>query len=234
MHKKIAIMQPTFLPWLGYFSLIDNVDEFIFLDHVQFQKRSWQQRNKIRTYDSEVWISVPVSSKGKRNQTIKDTEIIYEGQRSALDKILSTIKVNYKKAPFYEIYFEEIASIFDQKPKYISDLNQNIIKWACRKLQINTPFVKSSSLIVSGSKADLLANICKSQNSRYYISPPGSKVYLDESSAFQNSKISISYFNYIHPKYKQVHGEFIPYMCVLDLLFNVGPDSGKIMRRENS
>lgn len=233
-QKKIAIMQPTFLPWLGFFSLIDAVDEFIFFDNVQFEKRSWQQRNKIRTYDSEIWISVPVSSKGKRRQKIKDTEIIYEGQRSALDKILSTIEVNYKKAPFYQNYSDEITSIFARKPKYISDLNQNIIQWACRKLQINTPFVKSSSLNVLGAKSDLLVNICKSQISSHYISPPGSKVYLDESTAFQDAKISISYFNYTHPKYKQLHGEFVPYMCVLDLLFNAGPESGKIMRMGNS
>ena len=84
-------MQPTFLPWLGYFSLIDAVDEFVFFDHVQFEKRSWQQRNKIRTYDKEMWISVPVSSKGKQSQKIQNTEIIYEGKRNALDKILSSI-----------------------------------------------------------------------------------------------------------------------------------------------
>ena len=206
MQKKIAIMQPTFLPWLGFFSLIDTVDEFIFFDNVQFEKRSWQQRNKIRTYGSEIWVSVPVSSKGKRSQKIKDAEIIYEGQRSALDKIVSTIEVNYRKAPFYQYYAEEIASIFAQKPKYISDLNQNLIEWACKKLQIDTPFVKSSSLNVSGSKSDLLVNICKLQMSRHYISPPGSKVYLDESTAFQDAEISITYFNYKHPKYKQMHG----------------------------
>jgi len=229
-QKKIAIMQPTFLPWLGYFSLIDNVDEFVFFDHVQFQKRSWQQRNKIRTYESEIWVSVPVFNKGKLHQAIKDTEIIYEGQRSALDKILHSMELNYKKAPFYANYSEEIASIFSQKPKYISDLNQNIIQWACRKLQITTPFVKSSDLNVSGSKSDLLVNICQSQMSRSYISPPGSKVYLDKSTAFHDAEITISYFDYAHPNYKQLHGEFIPYMCILDLLFNAGPKSGDIMR----
>lgn len=233
-NKSIAIMQPTFLPWLGYFSLIDTVDEFVFFDHVQFEKRSWQQRNKIRTYDSEIWLSVPVSSKGKQSQSIKDAEIMYEGKRSPLAKIMSSIDVNYKKSPFYTEYSQELMSIFLQEPKYISDLNQTLIRWICEKLEITTSFKRSSNLDVNGSKADLLVNICESQEATHYISPPGSKIYLDESTAFQDAGVELSYFSYTHPSYMQLHGDFVPYMSVLDLLFNVGPKSSEIMRMGRS
>ena len=234
INKSIAIMQPTFLPWLGYFSLIDSVDEFIFFDHVQFEKRSWQQRNKIRTYESEIWLSVPVSSKGKQSQSIKDVEIMYEGKRSPLSKIMSSIDANYKKAPFYAEYSQELLSIFSQESKYISDLNQTLIRWICEKLEITTPFKRSSNLDVDGSRSDLLVSICESQQATHYISPPGSKIYLDESTAFQDAGVELSYFNYTHPEYMQLHGDFVPYMCVLDLLFNAGPKSSEIMRMGNS
>ena len=112
----------------------------------------------------------------------------------------------------------------------MSDLSQNLIRWVCSKLQINTPFVKSSSLNTSGSKCDLLVNICQSQLSTSYISPPGSKAYIEECNAFQDAGISVSYFYYKHPVYKQIHGGFIPYMSVLDLLFNAGPKSVEIIR----
>jgi len=229
--KSIAIMQPTFLPWIGYFSLLESVDEFVIFDHVQFEKRSWQQRNKIRTNDGDMWLSVPISTSGKQTQSIKDAEILYEGKRSPLVKIMNSIETNYKRAPFYNDYAAELNSILIRNPKYISNLNLDIIGWVCQKLQIITPRILSSELDVSGTKADLLVDICHSQKATHYISPPGSKVYLDESSAFKNAGIPVSYYDYKHPEYSQLHGGFAPYMCILDLLFNAGPASREIMTK---
>lgn len=228
--KSIAIMQPTFLPWIGYFSLIDSVDEFVFFDHVQFEKRSWQQRNKIRTPNQEMWLSVPISSKGKQSQAIKDAEILYDGKKSPFEKIMGSIETNYKKAPYYKDYGEELNMFFLGRPKFISDLNQDVIRWMCGKLAVATPIVRSSDLDVTGTKADLLVDVCQARKAMRYVSTPGSKVYLDESDAFELSGISLSYHEYVHPSYSQIHGDFLPYMSVLDLLFNEGPASGEIMR----
>ena len=228
--KSIAIMQPTFLPWIGYFSLIDCVDEFVFFDHVQFEKRSWQQRNKIRTPNQEMWLSVPISSKGKQSQAIKDAEILYDGKKSPFKKIMGSIEANYKKAPYYKDYGEELNVFFQGQPKFISDLNQDVIRWMCGKLAVATPIVRSSDLDVIGTKADLLVDVCQARKAMRYVSTPGSKVYLDESDAFELSGISLSYHEYVHPSYSQIHGEFVPFMSVLDLLFNEGPASGEIMR----
>ncbi|MGH1403795.1 MAG: WbqC family protein [Alphaproteobacteria bacterium] len=228
--KSIAIMQPTFLPWIGYFSLIDRVDEYVFLDHVQFDKRSWQQRNRIKTPQGSMWLSASVITKGRSDQALKDVELLYEGNKNPFDKIKNSIDHNYKKSKYYNEYAADLYAFFDEKPQYISDLNQNIIKWACNILDIQTPFIKSSELFVEGDKDILLANICKDRGATHYISPPGSKAYLDDSDTFETAKIHLSYHDYNHPTYTQLCGDFEPYMCILDLLFNEGSNSANIIK----
>lgn len=223
-------MQPTFLPWVGYFALIDRVDEFIFLDNVQFDKRSWQQRNKIITPQGPAWLSVPIASKGKREQTIAEAHILYEGDKNPLEKIWRSIELNYKKAEFYDTYANGIHSLFTAKPSSISTLNQQVIKTVCNYLKIETPFVKSTNLSVRGEKDELLVDICKLRGAQIYISAPGSSIYLDNSEAFKKTNIDIIYHEYSHPSYSQLTDCFMPYMSILDLLFNEGPRSLGIIR----
>ena len=229
--KSIAIMQPTFLPWIGYFALIDRVDEFVFLDHVQFDKRSWQQRNKIKTPNGPTWLSIPVSTKGKQTQTIQETEILYEGSKTPFDKMIKSIEHSYSKTPFYKEYANHLYDIFAQKPVHISQLNQDIIHWVCKELNITTPFIRSSDLNTSGNKDILLVNICKNRQATDYISPPGSKAYLDQSDAFDEANINLLYHTYNHPEYNQPYGDFEPYMGIIDLLFNEGPNSITIIKQ---
>jgi hypothetical protein len=227
--KSIAIMQPTLFPWMGYFSLLESVDEFVIFDHVQFEKRSWQQRNKIKTSTGETWLSVPVKTKGRQFQNINHAEILYEGKHSPLIKIMNSIEVNYRKAPFYSDYIDDLTSILSKNHNHICNLNLEIIIWVCERLKINTPLVLSSQLEVSGRKAELLVDICQRQKATHYISPQGSKGYLDESSAFKDAGIALSYHEYKHPEYSQLYEGFVPYMCILDLLFNEGPVSREII-----
>lgn len=227
--KSIAIMQPTFLPWIGYFALIERVDEFVILDHVQYEKRGWQQRNKIKTPSGQIWLSVPVKTKGRQFQKINDTEILYDGKRGPLDKIMYSIKINYSKAPFYKDYIDDLIRILCKKHKYLCNLNLEIINWICEKLNVKRTIILSSKLDVSGTKAELLVDICKKLNANHYISPLGSKIYLEKSNSFRDAKISLSYHEYNHPIYSQLYKDFIPYMSIIDLLFNVGPDSLEVM-----
>lgn len=229
--KTIAIMQPTFLPWIGYFALIDRVDEFVFFDHVQFEKRSWQQRNNIKTANGALMLSIPVVSKGKQEQLIKDAEILYEGNKSPLDKIIKSIEMSYTKAPFYKQYADMVFHFFENCPSHIADMNINIIQFICSEIGIKTPFIKSSDKMAEGQKDVLLANICEEQDATHYISPPGSKDYLEPSSVFNDRGIELSYHYYNHPTYSQLHGDFVPYMCILDLLFNEGDNSLNIIRQ---
>jgi len=226
---SIAIMQPTFMPWIGYFALIDRVDDFIFLDNVQFDKRSWQQRNQIKTPAGPLWLTVPVQTKGQSDQKIKDVAIQYEGS-DPLGRIIKSIEHNYKKAPFYAEHSPVLFSILKQNSEKLNDLNKKIIEFLCVTFGIQKQFCDASSLNPSGAKADLLADICEKRGASEYISPPGSIDYLEKTDIFIQKNITVRYHQYNHPEYRQLYGDFIPYMSALDLLFNEGPNSLSIIR----
>ena len=231
-QKKIAIMQPTFLPWIGYFSLIDYVDEFIILDHVQFNRRSWQQRNKILLNNNEFLITIPVYTKGLANQSISNVKISHNSKEN-LNKIFKTITFAYSKTIFFNDYQEELYNILTSEKDSLINLNLNLIKWGCQKLGITTPILKSSDLKIEGKKEELLVNLCIFRQATNYISPPGSKNYLTDNYIFKENKIILEYFNYQHPIYTQQSKEFIPYLSFLDILFNNGLDSLSIIKSGN-
>lgn len=209
-------MQPTFLPWLGYFAMMDRVDEFVFLDHVDFNKRSWQQRNQIKTVNGPQWLTVPVNA--SQGQAINEIKIA-----SPLDKLIRAIEYNYSKAPYYD---DTLIKILRYPIDHLVWLNVELIYWITTKLGITTPLTFSSMFEPEGSKADLLVDICRKRGAREYISSPGSRDYIEESGAFE---IPVTYFEYNHPVYNQP-GEFLPYMSAIDLLFNEGPKSLEIIR----
>lgn len=227
--KTIAIMQPTYLPWIGYFGLIDIVDDFVILDSVQFEKHSWQQRNRIKTTNGVQWLTVPAISKGRRHQLIKDVQI--DPGRKFVEKHTLSIVQNYSKAPYFDDYAPNLLSIIAKSHSLLSALTIELIKWARDQLGIVTPLTLASELNCTGTKDQLLVNICKKTNAQIYISPIGSKQYLENSTPFQSQKKEIRYFNFCHPAYAQLHGEFIPFLSVIDLMFNAGGEGIQIIRR---
>jgi hypothetical protein len=221
--KTIAIMQPTFLPWVGYFGLMDVVDEFVFLDHVQFDKRSWQQRNRIKTSNGPVWLSVPVQSKGKSDQAINEA-LIDQGNKIFPDKMVKTIEMNYSKAPFYNEYAQGVFDTLKGGHDKLLDLNIDLIEFFAGVWGIETKTSLSSSMNVEGQKSTLLVEVCNELGAKGYLSPPGSKEYIDASDDFEKAGIDVRYFEYNHPQWKQCFGEFEPYMSALDLLFHKGKE----------
>ena len=224
----VAIMQPTYLPWLGYFDLIDQADVFIFLESVQFDKRSWQQRNRIKTQNGELMLTVPVLSKGKFEQKINDV-MVDESQNFEM-KHFNSICSNYNKSKFFHLYRNELESIYNYRKKTLVDLNIILIKWLCEKLGITSEFLLSSQLGVYGSKVNLLINIINKVMGKDYLSPAGAKNYINDNNLFKENNIRLIYQNYQHPIYKQLHGNFISFLSVLDLLFNEGDSSLDIIR----
>lgn len=219
-------MQPTFLPWLGYFAMIDAVDTFVYLDSVQFARRSWQQRNKIKTPIGEAWISLSIQ-KGPRDQKIAET--VYDIQ-SAL-KISRLIEQNYQQASYFASYWPQLRNVLLAPHPTLSSLNINLIEHLVDVLDLHRPEThRSSDLKTSGAKATLLANICTDLGHTSYLSAPGSREYIEESGAFGAQGVSVHYHHYQHPRYEQLHGDFIEYMSVIDLLFNVGPRSNEVIR----
>jgi hypothetical protein len=225
---KVAIMQPTYLPWIGYFALMKSVDVFIILDSVQFSKRSWQQRNQIKTESGAKWLTVPVISKGKKDQLISDVKIDYSSKFP--ESHINIIKQNYRKSKFFSNYSEDFSNIFRKKHKNLSSLSIDLILLIRGLLDIKTTIKYSSDFVTKGSKDELLAELCKHIGATEYISPPGSKVYLDDSNAFAQMGILVKYFDYKHIEYAQLYGNFVQYMSIIDLLFNYGTESKDIIR----
>lgn len=223
---KLAISQPTFLPWAGYFSLIDYVDHFIFLDNVQFEKRSWQQRNYISLDKKKFLLTVPVISKGKRFQNINEVLILKEN----LDKILKTIFHAYKKSKFFENYFYEIDKIFRNNNK-ILNLNCELIKYFIKQLSIDTEINYQTKIQINSKKENLIFDICKKVKCKEYISTIGSKIYLEKYENIPNSNIKINYFTYDNNHYSLKKNYFINKLSIIDLLFNKGPQSLEIIRQ---
>lgn len=220
---RVAIMQPTYLPWLGYFGLMQSVDLFIILDSVQFAKRTWQQRNQIKTMNGPLWLTVPVLSKGKREQLISEVQIDYS--HDFPKGHIKSLEMNYKKTAYFDIVSPPLFAMLSSSNKYLADLTINQIFWIRDLLGITTPIQLASEFEGVGTKADLLASLCEKVGAKEYVSPPGSKVYLDESNAFIKRGIPLSYFSFTHPVYLQQYGEFLPFMSIIDLLFNCGPEN---------
>jgi hypothetical protein len=225
--KTIAIMQPTYLPWIGYFDMIDQSDHFVFLDSVQFNKRSWQQRNRVKSPEGVSWLTVPVLTKGRRHQHINEVEIT--NNKSFQETHIKTITHLYSKAPFFAQYIEDFSSILHKSHQFLADLNIELIGWLCTKLGIEIEMSRSSLLGVDGKRTELLVNICKALSADHYISAEGSREYIEESNLFSQSDIRLTYHSYDHPKYQQRFGEFVPYLSIVDLLFNEGPASLSII-----
>lgn len=225
---KIAIMQPTYLPWLGYFAMMDQVDEFVFFDSVQFAGRSWQQRNRIKTGNGEQMLTIPVSKKGKRDQLINEVEIQSEADFAASH--IKTISMAYSRAPHFKEYSPAFFDILNKKHDRLADLTMELITHFHSVLGLQCRFSKSSQMDVSGTKADLLADICQKLGADTYLSAVASRDYIEESTAFQDRNISVLYNEYDHPQYSQLFGDFLPYMAIVDLLFNEGPRSIDIVR----
>ncbi len=226
---KIAISQPTYLPWIGYFDLIDQVDAFVFLDDVQFEKQSWQQRNRIKTPTGLQWLTAPVIFRGRFGQPINEVEIRDSGFWRTH---LRSIELNYRRARFFDRYFEELGfRLRCTEGTRLVDLNIRLIEWFMDALGIQTPLLISSRLEQAGKRTELLANICNLLDVTQYISPLGSAAYLLEQTDFPlGTDVELSFQHFEHPCYRQLFPPFCPQASVLDLIFNEGEDSLKILR----
>ena len=224
---KSVIMQPTFIPWIGYFDLIDQSDIFVYLDHVQFDYRSWQHKNKIKDASKgELLLTVPVKS-GEKKQSLKD--VLIHKESNFVKKYLNSIFFNYKKSKYFENIFIEIKKIFEKNHTYLIDLNYDLINYFCKYLEISSKFVKSSSLNTVEKKDKLILEILEIIKSNNYYTPAGSANYLSQNIQFANKKINVFLQEYECKKYNQLYGDFIDHLSVLDLIMNEGPNSKNII-----
>ena len=227
---KGTILQPTYLPWVGYFEMIDSTDVYVVFDHVQFVKKSWQQRNRIKTSNGVIWLTIPIK-RGERNIRICDTKISYD-HGNPLEKHWSTITLAYKKAPYFNEYKSAFEEIYSKEYDYLRDLNIAIIKKICDILGIKTKIIFSSKLKLNDEnmgKTEKIVNLCKKVDITHLYDAKGAEEFIDVS-LFHKEGISVTYQHFEHPIYKQLWGDFISHMSVIDLLFNEGDKSLDIIR----
>lgn len=227
---KGAILQPTYLPWMGYFEMVDFADIFVVFDHAQFVKKSWQQRNLVKTSGGKTLLTIPVKKK-PRNTPISGIEISYNN-KNPLERHWKTITHAYQNADYFEGYREVFGQIYSTEHRKLRDLNVKIIKTICHILGIGTKIVLSSELDLKDSslgKTERVINLCKKAGITYLYDAKGAKEFID-TSLFGKENIQVEFQSYEHPVYSQLFGEFIPYLSVIDLLFNEGERSLAIIR----
>lgn len=217
----VSINQPAYLPWLGYFHRIAASDVHVVLDHVQFEKNSFTNRNKIRTKEGSCWLTVPLKTSGRFGDlAITETEIANE--RPWAGKHWSSIRLNYSKAKYFQQNADFFEAVFSHSWPRLNPLLREITAYMLDAFAIRTRILFSSELEPSARKSELVLQLCAKVGATCYLSGSLGRNYLDEA-AFRRAGIAVSYQDFRHPTYTQVYGGFEPFMAAIDLLFNCGP-----------
>lgn len=220
---KITIHQPEHMPWLGFFHKINMADVYVVLDNVQYRRRYFQNRNKIRTKEGWRWVIVPLVKEKRDELLIKDTRIFTDDFAWNEDN-LKTIYQNYCTAKYFKHHWSDFKEIYSKINTHLLDLNLGLIRFFLKKLGVMKEIVFASSLGVSGEKGELIFNICKAIGAKAYISGISGKDYLDFKK-FEMNGIEVIIQEFHHPVYQQLHKPFIPCLSIIDLLFNHGEKS---------
>ena len=226
----VTIHQPEHLPWLGFFDKARQADILVILDHVQYRKNYFQNRNRIRAHSGAVWLTVPVLTKGNSSQAINEVQINTQGSPRWGEKYWVSLAQSYQRTPFWKDHEPFFKDLFSKHGwTYLADLNESIIRYLLDALSIYVKVVKSSTMDVGGASGDLLLNICRQLNADIYLSGVSGKSYLNLD-VFTGADIEVRFQEFHHPIYKQAYAPFIPCMSVIDLLFNYGPASLEVIK----
>ena len=227
----VGIHQPNYFPGVSYFAKIISTDVFIFLTSVQYTKGNWTNRNRIKSPQGELLVTVPVLTKGKLNQAISEVRI--NNKVDWRKKHLKTIAQNYRKAPYFNVYKSLLEEVIGFDTEYLSEFNIHAIKKICSHLGIETEFVLSSELMETNLKrTDLLVYLVQAVEGMAYLSGLGGKKYM-EVDKFSKVGIELRYTMFEPVPYRQRYGDFIPNLSILDLLLNEGPNSVSVLKNSS-
>lgn len=223
--------QPVYLPWLGLFHKIALADQFISFNQVQYQPKDWNNRNRIKTQNEAIWLSVPVLRKGYLGKSISEIEInnnIPWGR-----KHWNTLVHNYGKAPYFKKYADYFEDTYQNEWKTLVELNESMLRWFLDTLGINVPIDLAGNYKFIGEKSDLVLNMCLALNADMYIFGAQGKDYADVNS-FLKAGVKPVFQDYQHPEYSQQYENFSSHLSIIDLIFNCGPDSLDILMSGNA
>jgi hypothetical protein len=212
------------MPWLGYFEQIARADVFIFLDSVQYVKREWVNRNRLKGFDDKpFWLSVPV--KVNRRETRINEVVISPDQPQWKERHLNSVKTHLGRAAHFEAIWPHVETWLNVEVGHLAELNISGILLFSSLLGLDTRFLRASDLRATGRKESLILNLCKEVGTDVYYSSLGSKVYLKpHEHTFQENGISVVYQNWVHPEYPQLGNQFVSHLSVVDALMNIGPE----------
>ena len=227
---RVVILQPSFLPWKGYFHQIRRADVFVFLDDVQYDKHGWRNRNRIKTEQGAQWISVDVLTKGSFGQQIREVKINNGVEWSR--RIWKAITMNYRKSPYFIDYADMLEEALFAGWEFLSELDIHLTKKIAGLLECGTAFYRSSELDVAGDKMSRIINICKHFKADRYLTGPSARSYLVDDLFLEND-ILLEYQDYDYPPYPQRYDDFIGDVSIIDMLFNCGPATPHFIWGEN-
>lgn len=222
----VAIHQPQYLPWLGYFDKLDKADVFCFLDNVQFKKNEWQNRNRIRTAQGWQWLTVPVHYRFPQSIDTVQINRNTNWQR----KHFNALVTNYGKAPYFKAFIDFFEAVFSREWQDLAELNIHLIHRLCEMLGIEKcEIYRSSEMTLPAQPTDRLIEICRQFGGDTYLAGAAGGGYMDID-RFRENGISLKFQNFLHPQYPQQFKGFQSHLSVVDLLFNCGPESLAVLR----
>jgi hypothetical protein len=220
----LSVLQPGYLPWLGFFEQMRTADVFVLYDDVQFDKHGWRNRNRIKCARGLQWLTVPVRQHGKPR--IADVEI--DSTKNWARKHIGSIRQCYADAPHLEPYTTELEELLNQPWRLLAALDEAVIGLLAGWLKVKTPMVLSSSLPVTGDRNERLVALCRHFDASRYRSGEAARAYLDVE-LLDREGIEVEWQNLDHPVYPQLHGEFVSHLSALDLILNCGEESAALL-----
>jgi hypothetical protein len=224
----VSVNQPAYLPWLGYFERIARSDVHVVLDHVQFEKNSFVNRNRVLSADGPTWLTVPIKTKGRFGDLpICDVEI--DNQRPWRRKHWQTLNQAYGQAPHFEAHAKFFAGLYANEWTHLNDLCRSISQYLLEAFAIDTKCIHSSTLSITSRRDEMLLNVCQSLDATEYLSGALGRDYINPD-LFETANIALTFQDYHHPRYTQSRGrQFESMLSAVDLLFNHGPESRDIL-----
>jgi hypothetical protein len=225
-RRTIVILQPGYLPWLGFFDQMRQADVFVYYDDVQYDTHGWRNRNRIKTQHGPAWLTVPVRHRGLGTPRILDVEI--DGRTPWARKHLSGIRQAYARAPYLAQFYPRLETVLARPWTRLVDLDLAVTALLAEAIGVAPAVARSSALGIGGERSERLLAICRHFGATTYLSGSAARSYLDVE-LFAAAGIAVAWQDYAHPVYPQQHGAFVPYLSALDLVLNCGPSSAAVL-----
>jgi hypothetical protein len=225
-HPTVVVLQPGYLPWLGFFDQLRRADVFVYYDDVQYDKHGWRNRNRIKTQNGPLWLTVPVRHRGEGSPRILDVEI--DRRTSWARKHIASVRQAYARAPFLSRYLPELEALLQREWTHLVDLDIACVDLMASWLGIRRRVERSSCLGIDGERSERLVNVCRRFGATKYVSGDAAQAYLDVP-LFERHGIAVEWQRFVHPVYPQMHGAFVPNLSALDLLLNCGDEAPGVL-----